>query len=370
MTAVVTQQQADQWRNQIATMAPQFERALPTDVPVQRFIRAAETAIGRDRKLLECDRSTLLQSLMQSAECGLMPNGRDAALVRYKSDVQFIPMIGGILKLMRNTGEVKSIVCETICAKDQFFYRLGDDPKLEHTPDLNDRGAMIGAYAVLLTKDGGSYYEVMGIKEIERIRNCSAGFKYAQSQNKNNSVWHLWPEEMARKTVLRRLAKRCPLSTDRLVELVEADDRDYEPDTAPPPKTAVANLHDALLAGKPQHIDAKPSEDVQDAQFVDAEDDRPQEEVAHPEPAGEPIHDTPEKITTDDPVWEAPENAIAELNGILSRATKIEAIDEYLAGWKDMVGNSFIERVAIATTAQGQKLATTRKLVIQKAAKK
>lgn len=171
--AVATKETADSWRSQIQTMEPQFQRALPSHVPVERFVRATETAVMRDPELLNCDRKSLFQAIMQCAESGLMPNGRDAALVRFKGQAQFIPMIGGILRLMRNTGEVQALIAEVVCEKDQFDYRLGDDPKIDHTPAMGERGEVIGAYAVLKTKDGGIYREFMGRGEIDKVRNVS-----------------------------------------------------------------------------------------------------------------------------------------------------------------------------------------------------
>jgi recombinational DNA repair protein RecT len=69
-------------------------------------------------------------------------------------------------------------------------------------------------YAIAKTKDGGIYREVMSKSDIEQVRNVSRA--------KNAGPWVDWYDEMARKTVIRRIAKRLPSSTD-LEKLLEHD---------------------------------------------------------------------------------------------------------------------------------------------------
>lgn len=341
--AVATKEDADQWRKQLQSMEPQFQRALPAHVPVERFVRATETAVMRDPELRGCDRKSLFQAIMQCAESGLMPNGRDAALVRFKGNVQFIPMIGGILRLMRNTGEVQAIIAEVVCERDEFDYRIGDDPKIEHKPAMGERGEVIGAYAVLKTKDGGTYREFMSRGEIDKIRNVSRA--------KDNGPWKTWFEEMARKTVLRRLAKKCPLSTDTLMDLTSRDDNLYDLSQIQQPPSRVSQLHDALKANA---LPPPEPEVPQDAEF---------EEAPHTEDEADAMKP--------DAVYASRDEAIAELTNVIAGADKVEAIDEYFGVWSDMVMASFEDKeTAVATGKLGRGLINTRKLEIQKKAAK
>lgn len=261
MTTAVARK--DEWRSQIISMQPEFANALPPHVPVERFVRATQTAVMNDPELLSCDRKSLFQAVMQAAECGLMPNGRDAALVRFKRQVQFIPMVGGLLRLMRNSGEVGSLVVDVVCAHDHFDFALGSEPFIEHRPTLNNRGGVIGAYAVLKTKDGATYMEIMGRAEIEKVQKVSRA---------QNGPWSAWFEEMAKKTVLRRLAKRCPLSTDRLEDALAADNAQYDLNAIEQISDRREALHTALLSPDdepaPDDNDAEeraPSEDAADS---------------------------------------------------------------------------------------------------------
>jgi recombination protein RecT len=116
-------------------------------------------------------------------------------------------MIGGLFKKARNSGEIASITTHVVYQRDYFKFVLGDDEKIEHTPILTpDRGEPVAAYAIVKTKDGAVYREVMSIGEINKVREVSRA--------KNDGPWVSWWEEMARKTVFRRLAKRLPSSAD------------------------------------------------------------------------------------------------------------------------------------------------------------
>ncbi|WP_407523682.1 recombinase RecT [Methylobacterium oryzisoli] len=97
---------------------------------------------------------------------------------------------------------------------------LGDEERIEHEPKLDGpRGAPRATYAIAKTKDGGIYREVMSLEEIEKVRRVSRAA--------NKGPWVDWWEEMARKTVLRRLAKRLPMSTD-MDDLIRRDDELYD----------------------------------------------------------------------------------------------------------------------------------------------
>lgn len=211
-------------RTDVERMEGQFKLALPAHIPVERFARVVMTAVGSNPDLLKADRASLLEASLKAAQDGLLPDGRDGALVIYGSKVQWMPMIAGILKKVRNSGELLSISAYVAHEKDKFFYRLGDDETIEHEPFLNgDPGKPRIVYAVAKTKDGGTYREVMTVAEVEKIRQVSKA--------KNAGPWTTWWGEMARKTVLRRLAKRLPMSTD-LDDVIRRDDALYDFDGA------------------------------------------------------------------------------------------------------------------------------------------
>ncbi|TDX61966.1 recombination protein RecT [Methylosinus sp. sav-2] len=222
-TQVARRDQVADFKSQVMNRESEFRMALPAHIPVERFMRVINTAVTGNPDLLGADRVSLFQSAMKAAQDGLLPDGRDGALVIFKNKVQWMPMIGGILKKVRNSGELLSISAYVAYSNDEFEYSLGDEEKITHRPALDDRGRPRLVYAIAKTKDGGIYREVMTVTEVERVRSVSrAG---------GSGPWKDWWDEMARKTVLRRLSKRLPMSSD-LDDLVRRDDELYEFDAA------------------------------------------------------------------------------------------------------------------------------------------
>ncbi len=209
---------AQQQMNTIKTLLQQSEKAiasrLPKHLTPDRITKVALTAINKTPKLLECTRESLLMSIMQAAELGLEPGGAlgEGYLVPYGKQCQFIPGYRGLISLARRSGQIVSIEAHVVHEKDEFTCALGLDPELKHTPawDEADPGRLRFVYAVAKLKDGGVQFEVMSRAQIEAIR--------AKSKAGSSGPWVDHFEEMARKTVVRRLFKYLPVS----VELAQA----------------------------------------------------------------------------------------------------------------------------------------------------
>lgn len=208
-------------RGALTKMGGQFSMVLPPQISQERFTRVALTAIQTKPDLLEANRQTLYRACMQAAQDGLLPDGREAALVPYKGNVQYMPMVAGVLKKIRNSGELVSISAHVVYLADEFSYWVDDAGEhLKHTPELDsDPGPPKLVYAMAKTKDGGVYIEVMTMKQIEAVRGVSRA--------KDSGPWVSWWEEMAKKAVLRRLSKRLPMSTDA-EEMWQKDNDNYE----------------------------------------------------------------------------------------------------------------------------------------------
>lgn len=222
-----------EFQQQVEQREEAFASSLPAHIPAERFKRVVLRAVQKDPNLLSADRVSLLSAAMDAANDGLMPDGREAAMVIYNTKVngqfikkvQYMPMIFGILKKIRNSGELKSIAVRMVYGGDAFRYWI--DENGEHiqyeAADNPDKTIFRRAFAIALTKDDGRYIEVMDAEDIEKVRSISRA--------KDRGPWVDWWEEMAKKTVLRRLAKRLPMSTD-LDDLMRRDDALYNFDEA------------------------------------------------------------------------------------------------------------------------------------------
>lgn len=213
----------DVLKQTITQMQPQFKNALPSHISVEKFSRVLMTAIGSTPKLAEMDRNSVLAACMKAAQDGLLPDGKEAALVPFKGQAQYLPMFAGILKKMRNSGELLSIEAHIVHRNDKFMYRIGIDQAPVFEPDwFGDRGEPIGVFAVGKTKDGGVYVEIMSKPDVYKVKAASS------NSGSSFSPWNgSFEHEMWKKTVIRRLAKKMPSSTD-LDGLFSNDDENYD----------------------------------------------------------------------------------------------------------------------------------------------
>lgn len=201
----------------------QLALALPKHMTADRLARIALTEVRKVPKLAQCDQTSFLGAIMQCAALGLEPGGalghayllpfdkRQKVGGQWKTvgtDVQLIIGYRGMIDLARRSGQIQSLEARAVYAADKFDVELGLDSRLVHRPawDAEDRGALTFVYAVAKLKDGGLQFEVMSRAEIEKVR--------AQSKAAQNGPWVTHFEEMAKKTVVRRLFKYLPVSIE------------------------------------------------------------------------------------------------------------------------------------------------------------
>ena len=218
----------------IDKMKPQMALALPKHINAERMARIVLTEIRRVPKLADCGRDSLLGAVMTCSQLGLEPgNGLGHAYLlpfdkRQKvngswqtvgTDCQLIIGYRGMIDLARRSGQIVSLSARAVYERDRFAYRYGLDETIEHVPADGDRGdKLVFVYAVAKLRDGGVQFEVMSRAEVEKVR--------AGSKAKDSGPWSTHFEEMAKKTVIRRLFKYLPVSIEmqRAVTLDEQAD--------------------------------------------------------------------------------------------------------------------------------------------------
>jgi recombination protein RecT len=207
------------FREHLDARSGELRNALPSHITPDRFIRVTMTAIQLNPDLIACNRQSLWNACLRAASDGLLPDGRDGAIVPFKDNAQWMPMVGGLLKRFRNSGQFKSISAEIVREGDEFRYWIDEHgPHIYHVPSSGGAKA-VKAYAMAETKDGGVMIRVMSESEINKRRNVSRA--------KNSPLWNEWTDEAWMKTVLRNLAKRLPTSSD-IDELLTRDDDEGE----------------------------------------------------------------------------------------------------------------------------------------------
>lgn len=212
----------DKLSQQIAKMEGEFAKALPKHIPSAKFVRSVQTAIKLNPGIASCEPASVMGSCIKAAADGLILDGREAALVMFGGKAQYMPMVAGVIKRLVNSGNLSTINAHVVYQNDVFEYVLGDDERIIHKPTIiGERGPLIAVYAIATMKDGTKMRRVMAKADVEKVR--------MSSRSKDAGPWKSWYEEMARKTVIRNLAKYLPASAD-LGNVFEADDADFDPD--------------------------------------------------------------------------------------------------------------------------------------------
>lgn len=206
----------------------QLAIAVPKAMTAERLVRIVLTECRKTPELRETTPASFLGAVLQCAQLGLEPGGAlgHCYLLPYwdrkkgVKNCQLIVGYRGMIDLARRSGQIVSICAYTVHEKDHFSWRLGLDPDIQHVPSPEaNRGPLTFVYAVAKLKGGGVQFEVMSRAEIEKVRE--------QSKAGKSGPWVTHFDEMAKKTVIRRLFKYLPVSIEaaRAVEFDERADR-------------------------------------------------------------------------------------------------------------------------------------------------
>lgn len=207
---------------------------LPKHLDADRLLKIALVAVSKNELLMKCSQTSILQSVMTAAQLGLDCGGAlgSAYLVPFYDnkkggyECQLVVGYRGLIDLARRSGQIVSIEARIVYEGDTFDLDYSiEGAKLVHKPCLDgEPGKMRLVYGVATLKDGGHQFELMTRAQIDKIKAIS------QSGKKGFGPWADHYDEMARKTVVKRLAKYLPIS----VELADAIDSDNKAEGVDP----------------------------------------------------------------------------------------------------------------------------------------
>lgn len=218
-------------------MIAEIGKVIPSHCTPERIARVALTAIVRTPKLAECSQESFFKCLLDLSAMGLEADGRRAHLIPYGTDCTLIVDYKGIVELAYRSGFVANIHADVVCENDIFECNLGEVTR-HHVDYRQPRGKPFAAYCIVTLRDGTKKAEVMTRDEIEGVRSRSrAGTK---------GPWVTDWNEMAKKTVFRRVSKWIPLSAE-IRDAVEHDDDGVIDAVSTPARTSVDDIT-ALLA--------------------------------------------------------------------------------------------------------------------------
>lgn len=250
----------DELRGNLTRMEPQFAMVLPKSIPAEKFVRVVMTAVQGNPDILNADRNSLFSSALKCATDGLLPDGRQAALIVRGGKVSYEPMVAGYCVRARNSGEISSIDAVVVYQNDEYDAWVDEKGQhFLHRKAKGDRGEVLLTYAYAITKDGGFYFEEIDEKQMQAIE--------AVSRAKTGPWKGDFKDEMRRKSAIKRLGKyRLPSSTD-LESVIRHDDEGI--DFSPPPVPGVkktSRLEKALGLEAPDSENAKTTQTTAAAQ--------------------------------------------------------------------------------------------------------
>lgn len=216
VTAVTQQKKPQTLQDYVQRMSGQIKLALPANLTPDRFQRIVLTAISSNPKLQECSPTSFLGAMMTAAQLGVEPNtplGQGYLIPRNsRNGVECTFQLGykGMIDLAYRSGNIATIGAYTVHANDEFHAQFGLNPDITHVPALTDKGDPIAFYAYYRTKDGGFGFDVMSVEDVrEHAKKFSDSVKRGWT-----SPWDTNFDEMAKKTVLKKVLKYAPLSTE------------------------------------------------------------------------------------------------------------------------------------------------------------
>jgi recombination protein RecT len=196
-----------------------------------RLLRIAYNNIAYDTALLECSSTpvgmaSIFGGVMECLKLGLTIGGpmQEAWLIPFRDNKQggakiATVIIGyqGFRNILDRGKSVIDLHPVAVHQNDEFDFELGSRPFVKHKPALTERGALIAVYAVAHLPRGGIQIEVMGKAEVDEHR--------AKSRNANGTLWVDFYEAAALKTVVRKIAKYLPKSSEILARALDLDER-------------------------------------------------------------------------------------------------------------------------------------------------
>ena len=202
----------------IRAMEPEIKKALPSVITPERFLRMALSALNNTPQLRECTPMSFIAALLNAAQLGLEPNTPlgQAYLIPYKNrntvECQFQLGYKALINLAFRTGQMQMIQAHVVRERDVFDFEYGLNPKLIHRPadgSPEDRGEITYIYAMYKLSNGGYNFEVSNKAEMDYF-----AAKYSKAFASQYSPWNTAYEEMAKKTVIKRVLKYAPVSSE------------------------------------------------------------------------------------------------------------------------------------------------------------
>ena len=226
----VRQKRASDIERAIEDRTSKLLEVMPKGMDANRFVRTTLTAVARDSALLECTPESLVLAIFEAAECGIEPTGSlgRGYLVPIKDHgvpkAEFWIGYPGLIELAMRSERVSKVWSRPVFKGDTFEVRYGTRDEIIHDPQL---GAEVKAaelthvYACVRYKDGAVDFEVLTKEQCDLVR------ARARGASSPTSPWNTDYIEQCRKTSIRKLGKRMPLTAESARAIQRDEEREF-----------------------------------------------------------------------------------------------------------------------------------------------
>lgn len=190
---------------------PSFEQMNMNKVSFAKEMEYAIQAFQNNSYLLGMEPTSVRNCLVNVALSGLTLNPvlRLCYLVPRKGKLCLDVGYQGMVKILTDTGSLKSIKADMAYEKDTFDIELGTGGFVKHKPFFGSgsRGRKIGCYSIATLNDGSTQIHFMRYDELMAIKARSESVKSGKQ-----SPWDSDEDQMCCKTVIKQQAKFLPKS--------------------------------------------------------------------------------------------------------------------------------------------------------------
>lgn len=250
---------------------------IPDNYSVGNALKSAMSKImtsDQCDKLLACTTESKTQALTEYVVQGLDASKNQAYFIPYGNKMQMMRSYFGDALVVKATGLVVDIYAIVIYEGDVIetgFDDYGRETLIKHQTKFENRDNPIkGAYAVAVGINGYKAYSFMTIKEIR------ASWNMSKNQGEKNKLQNNFPQEAAKRTVIRRLVKMIFNTSENTTERQNAligsynrtteDEYDNNPVSA---ETKHSNVVDVNTQQQEEMASVKPNvEQTQDDDWI------------------------------------------------------------------------------------------------------
>ncbi|EJG0137530.1 recombinase RecT [Staphylococcus pseudintermedius] len=204
---------SDNVLNKVRVLEAQGNLELPADYSTSNAMKQAWLQISQDNKLMACNDVSKANALLDMVTQGLNPAKGQCYFIPYGDKMQLQRSYHGNIMMLKRDAGAKDVVAQVIYDGDTFKQELdsvGRIKSIKHEQDFFNinKDKIIGAYCTIIFDDNReNYIEIMTMDQIKQAWMQSSMIKDEAALNRSKTH-NNFKEEMAKKTVINRAAKR------------------------------------------------------------------------------------------------------------------------------------------------------------------